>query len=138
MSTSNNVQGIKSNRIYTFDTLKFLLIFCVIFHHASIPYFFKDNGVVWGRDSLFEAIYVFSMTATMPLFIIISGYFFRPLPLKCSLNRYLLPCLLFSVVNICMAKTSSAPFIHDREVYSFGYAMWFLWVLFVYSAITPP
>lgn len=127
----------KNNRIYTFDNLKVVLIFFVIFHHCTVPYFVKD-GINWQSSYIFDNIYIWTMTFTMPLFIVISGYFYKKHGIKHNLRKYLYPCVLISVVNLTIAKLSPAPFMSDRPLSYLGYAMWFLWVLFIYSIITPP
>ncbi len=125
------------NRIYTFDTLKIILIFCVIFHHCTVPYFVSD-GISWNHSEIFETIYLLSMTFTMPLFVIISGYFYKPHSPATCIRRYLWPCIAVSVILFAISTLSPAPYMSARPVWDLGYAMWFLYVLFIYSIITPP
>lgn len=124
-------------RIYTFDTIKIILILCVIFHHCTVPYFIND-GINWTESKIFDTIYLLTMTFTMPLFMIISGYFFKPRPLYLCIRQYLFPCIIISGVLFIISTWSPAPFMSERPISNIGYAMWFIYLLFIYSAITPP
>lgn len=120
----------QKERFYYFDTIKFCLILFVIIHHCSMPYLIL-YGEEWVKD-----LYVMIMPFRMSLFTIISGYFFREKPIAHRINTYLIPCLVFSVVNLCLQHITLVPYIQNRPISMLGYAMWYLWVLFFYSVFT--
>ena len=102
----------------------------VIIHHCSMPYLIL-NGSEWVKD-----LYCIIMPFTMSTFTMISGYFHKEKPIMDRINSYLIPCLLFSILNICLQRFSLVSYIYDMPFYRFGYAMWYLYVLFVYNIIT--
>lgn len=79
------------------------------------------------------------MTYTMPLFTLASGFFFKGKPLKQVALRFLWPCLIFSVVNFAWGSLFYEPYKEAtvKTYLRFGYAMWYLWALFVYYLVTP-
>lgn len=102
----------------------------VIIHHCSMPYLIL-NGSEWVKD-----LYCIIMPFTMSTFTMISGYFHKDKPIKNRINSWLTPCVLFSILYICLQKLSPVPYIHNSPIYRFGYTMWYLYVLFVYNIIT--
>lgn len=116
-------------RLYYFDTIKFILILFVIIHHCSVPYL-TLMGSEWTKD--FYCI----MPYRMSLFTMISGYFFRERTVIHRINTYLIPCIVFSIIYLCLQRISPIPFIHDRPISQLGYAMWYLYVLFFYNIFT--
>lgn len=78
------------DRIYLWDNLKVLAMLMVVMTHSICPYQYECwAGYYW----------ILIMTFSMPLFTIISGYWYRPHKLKHALLRFLHPCLLFSGMN---------------------------------------
>lgn len=77
-------------RDYRFDNLKSLMIIGIVFEHSLIMY---------GYPKDFEMIWALLISPLMPLFTIISGYFYKKHTLKELSERYLYPMLLFSSVN---------------------------------------
>lgn len=69
----------------------------------------------------------------MPLLTIISGFLFREKDGKKLVKNYLYPCILFSIVEVI----SKYIFTDYRSYLSFGWSMWYLWVLFWYILLTP-
>ena len=116
-------------RLYYFDTIKFILILFVIIQHCSTPYLTLMDSE-WTKD--FYCI----MPYRMSLFTMISGYFFRERTLAHRINTYLIPCIVFSTIYLCMQRMSPIPFIHDRPISQLGSAMWYLYVLFFYNIFT--
>lgn len=116
-------------RLYYFDTIKYILILFVIIHHCSIPYLILSDSE-WPR--YFYCIMPFRMS----LFTMISGYFFREKPFVHRINTFLVPCVIFSIIYLCMQHISPIPYIYDRPISQLGYAMWYLYVLFFYNVIT--
>lgn len=74
----------------------------------------------------------------MPLFCIISGFFYKTMPFKSSFRKYLIPAIIISIVNIALSFAISSSYLIYRQMVSkMGYAMWYLYVLFIYNIITP-
>lgn len=119
-----------AQRVFFFDNIKFFLMMFVIIHHCSMPFLVVD-GAGWVND-----LYCIIMPFTMASFTMISGYFFKEKPILDRVNTYLIPCMIFSILNITLQRLVSVPFIHDRPITQLGYAMWYLWVLFFYSLMT--
>lgn len=117
-------------RLYYFDTIKCILILFVIIHHCSMPYLFLC------REEWVSELYTIIMPFTMSTFTMISGYFFQNKPFVERVNTYLMPCLIFSILNICLQYLSPIPYVHNRPIAELGYAMWYLWVLFFYAIFT--
>ena len=116
-------------RLYYFDTIKFILILFVIIHHCSLPYLTMMNSE-WTKD-----LYCI-MPYRMSLFTMISGYFFRERTFVHRINTYLIPCIVFSIIYLCMQHISPISLIHNRPISQLGYAMWYLYVLFFYNIFT--
>lgn len=124
------MRHINSNRIYYLDYLKAFAIFTVILGHSIQN--FKGSALM---GSLYNFIYSFHM----PLFMIISGYFFEK-SLQANIfavvmkktRELILPVLSFSVVAFVV--TWVTPFDITRTdnflKYFFGGDMWFLKFLF--------
>lgn len=126
-------------RIEEFDILKGLGIICVVIGHTQIP------------KGLHSVIYSFHM----PLFFLVSGFFYRPLPvtqyLKKSSNHLLIPWLFFAILAFLlflgMSFVASHKFWHalsntisqinlaDENCKILYRSIWFLPVLFVVSNI---
>lgn len=69
----------------------------VITHSVNV---YQLDGSYW-----VQYLWVFIMTFTMPLFMMISGFWFKLRELDYSLKHYLYPFLLFSVLNISLGST---------------------------------
>lgn len=116
-------------RVYLWDNLKVILMLLVIMTHSVCLY----QGERWT-----EFYWILVMTFTMPLFTIISGFWYRPKSIKDTAIRFLYPCILFSIVNFLWGGLFYEPYMtHQVSYLSLGYAMWYLWALFVYYCITP-
>ena len=61
----------ESKRIYLFDNLKFLLILLVVAGH------FIDYGTLCAHDECFRSLFVFIYSFHMPLFVFVSGLFYK-------------------------------------------------------------
>lgn len=124
-----------NNRVELYDIIKGLAIFLVVLGH-TIQAFVPDNKYL-------IPIYMFHM----PLFMIISGYFFYPSIEKYSLKDYikrktihlLIPSLFWGIFNMLIINGNK--FLNNSPinlVYSFNLVvtgMWFLVVLYVLSVI---
>ncbi|MGC4378642.1 acyltransferase family protein [Fictibacillus sp. Mic-4] len=122
-------------RIPWFDNMKGILIFLMVFGHLIETY----------RDSYFSAHYLYNVIYSfhMPLFILISGYFFRPNRID-RIVQVLSVFVIWQLINGVFQKL-----INDNEIVSFSsdsrimdifdpyWAMWFLLGIAVWSAITP-
>lgn len=75
-------------RVYLWDNLKVVLMMLVVMPHSVNVY--QLDGLYW-----VHYLWIFIMTFTMPLFMMISGFWFKPRALDYSLKHYLYPFLLF-------------------------------------------
>lgn len=50
-------------------------------------------------DNWIQYLWCFIMTYSMPLFMIISGFWYKERSVSYSIKHYLFPCVLFSVIN---------------------------------------
>lgn len=120
-----------TTRVYYWDSLKVLLMMAVIVTHSIIPYQFLQErwiGLFW----------ILIMTFTMPLFMVISGYWYKPRSPRYALLRYLYPCILFSLINNKLGGV--IPLYvehHGTDMIKVGYTMWYIWALFIYALIVP-
>ena len=112
---------------FRFDNIKVLLMLLVITAHTL-----TNSYGYWGM----EIIRFYCLCFTMPLFTFISGYLSKPeARLEKNVRHLLLPCVIFTIVNDCIRM------IVDQN-YTFtwkqpGFAMWYLWVLFVFRISLP-
>lgn len=94
----------KENRNYTFDIIKGILIILVVIGH-SVQMTYRSTDLSYWYNPIFNIIYTFHM----PLFIFVSGYFFKS-SLKRSFievltrkfNRLLFPTVIYSAVIILL------------------------------------
>lgn len=113
-------------RVYKWDNLKVVMILGIVLEHAILIYGYpRSMELFWG---LF-------ISWLMPMFTIISGYWMKERPLADLCNRYLYPMLLFSGVNFIVGYFFYP--VYHKGIHAMGYAMWYLWALFVYSWLTP-
>lgn len=115
-----------SNREYRWDNLKAVMIVGIVLEHALLIYGYPRNmEMVWGL----------CISWLMPLFTVISGYWFKQRSIKELCGKYLYPMLMFSAVNFVVGYFFN-PSYHGG-IHLMGYAMWYLWALFVFANITP-
>ena len=81
------------NRIFLWDNLKVFLMMLVVMTHSVCIY--QNEGDAW-----LPFLWIFTMTFTMPLFTMISGFWYKPRTVSYGVKRYLFPCIIFSVVNM--------------------------------------
>lgn len=138
---ATEIKGHDKQRIEHIDALKGFAIFCVLWGH-SVQYL--RNGYDFFHNPVFEFIYSFHM----PLFFMISGFFFRS-SLKLSLKDFLLkkgiqlilPCIVWGAITYFLglvftgfAQNEHSSFVWFSElkmVYSPGKWPWFLRELFI-------
>ena len=108
------------------DNLKVIMILGIVFEHTLIVYDYPH----W-----LELIWALFISWLMPLFTLISGYWFKQRSVKQLLEKYLYPMLLFSAINFFIGYFFY-PNYH-KGLHLIGYAMWYLWALFVFALITP-
>lgn len=82
-------------RAYLWDNLKVILMILVVLTHSLNIY--QLEGERW-----IQFLWVFIMTFTMPLFTMISGYWYKEKSMKQICILYLFPCVVFSIVNYCI------------------------------------
>lgn len=117
------------DRVFLWDNLKFYSIICILVLHSTMPY--------GHRMLLFKYIGQFINLYPMTLFAIISGFWFKERSTKKIALIFLWPCILFSIVNGFLGMTS--PHFPDYfEIFKFkpGFAMWYLFALFIFSLLT--
>ena len=103
------------------------MILVVLTHSLNI---YQLEGERW-----IQFLWVFIMTFTMPLFTMISGYWYKEKSMKQICILYLFPCVVFSIVNYCIGGISGA---YPKGIsFKSGWAMWYLWALFLYQLSTP-
>lgn len=113
--------------LYKFDNIKVFLMILVIIAHTLINSY-GDKGM--------EYIRFICLCYTMPLFTFISGYLSKKeQSLKKNCIRLLLPCIIFTIINDLVQE-----WVNPNYIFSWkqpGFAMWYLWVLFVYRFALP-
>lgn len=114
----------KSNRIYLFDNLKFLLITAVTVGH------FADDVI---EEPLFQSLYLFIYVFHMPLFLFISGLFHRNKDIVQKVFSYLflgylLKAFLFLVKIILGADA-------EFSLFSESGVPWFMFALAAFTLI---
>ena len=113
----------------SFDNIRAVLIFLVIFGHA-LEYFRLTDHVA-------EFIYVFIYFFHMPVFIFISGYFSKNLQrgretaVRNFLLPYLLLNLLLSLIMLALGK------IDEILILNPGWTLWYLYCMFIWRLLLP-
>lgn len=120
------IQGCQ--RIFLWDNLKVVLMLMVVLTHCIVPYQSERwVGYYW----------IFIMTFTMPLFTIISGFWYKKRAFGKNVKQLLYPCILFSIINFTVGYKYYQTIYGEIKFLNLGYAMWYLWALFIYYCITP-
>ncbi len=128
----------KTGRIYLWDNIKFILMFFIVVTHCMCMYMPSNNFGKWCHY-----IWIFTLTYTMPLFTIISGFFYKKRTLDYLLKNYMMPCIIFSIINFVVGYMVHWPQYYDaswKEIIKMlpaMYSLWYLWALFIYGIITP-
>lgn len=127
--TANPTATTKPSRDYSFDNIRAVLIFLVIFGHA-IEYFRLVDPVA-------EFIYVFIYLFHMPVFIFISGYFSKNLPRgrETAVRNFLLPYLLLNVVLTLIMLALGK--IDEFAILNPGWTLWYLYCMFIWRLLLP-
>lgn len=126
------------NRDTSFDLLKGFLIILVIVGHAIQFIFGYDLPELWERPE-FNIIYTFHM----PLFIFVSGYFFKSSlkrgcvgMLKGKFRRLLLPALIYSaVITLLYVLITSDTHPQLKFIYQQSKTYWYLICVFFLTLI---
>lgn len=121
-----------TQRDYYFDNGKFLLIFFVVFGHFIRS--FIDESLL--SRALYNTIYTFHM----PAFVLISGYFAKPVMNKEKLGkltrRLLIPYLIFQTIySVFYHFLLNEPF--DLNYLYPEWSLWFLLSLFSWHLLLP-
>lgn len=128
ISSINLINGLfcsMGGRIYRWDNLKFFMILGIILEHSLIIYDYPNY---------LEIPWALLISWLMPMFTIISGFWFKPKPIEEQATRLLHPMMLFSAVNfLCGYFFYPA---YSGGFHLMGYAMWYLWVLFIFAQFT--
>jgi fucose 4-O-acetylase-like acetyltransferase len=137
---NNNYRNLSTQRIEYIDLLKCYAIFCVLWGHA-IQY------LKAGADFLDNPVNAFILSFHMPLFFMISGFFFQS-SLKLNLKDFLikksvqllLPCLVWSVLfelfTLLFKLFLSENYVFDwitefKNIFPLNGGFWFLRDLFI-------
>lgn len=108
------------------DNIKVVMMIGIVLEHAIIIYDYPRNlELLWGGFIAF----------LMPLFTLISGYWHKPKNIGTLVKTYIKPMLLFSAINFFVGYFFY-PKYHSG-IHLIGYAMWYLWALFIFSLISP-
>ncbi len=110
------VSGSKA-RDYSFDNIRFLLIFSVVFAHLL-----EIAAPFWGSWILYKVIYSFHM----PCFIFLFGYFVKYKPDKIVFH-WVLPYLVFQTYYLIFQKL----FLKNEFVLQYTTPYWLLWYMMV-------
>lgn len=113
-------------REYRWDNLKAVMIIGIVLEHTLL---------IYGYPRSMELLWASCISWLMPLFTVISGYWFKKRTIKELCNKYLYPMLLFSAINFIIGYFFYTPY--HKGVHLMGYAMWYLWALFIFAIITP-
>lgn len=114
-------------RDFRFDNLRAIMVIGIVLEHSLL---------IYGYPRSHEFVWALTISWLMPLFTVISGYFFKKRDVKELCNKYLYPMMLFSSVNFIVGY-----FVYPKYnggIHLVGYAMWYLLALFVMAKITPP
>lgn len=118
---------LKSKRIEKFDTLKVWCMVLVVIVHTLINSY-GDVGQ--------EIIRFFCLCYTMPMFAFISGWFSKEKSdIRKNVKHLFLPCIVMTIVNDGIMYAVNPQY--HLNVLTPGFAMWYLWALFVYRSILP-
>ena len=122
----NNAQTISKKRINLWDNIKFLLIALVVVGH------FVD-GLANNYNS-FKSIFIFIYAFHMPLFMFISGLFYKPKNIK---NKFLMYTLIgfalkitIFIINYILGKNPSFSLLSDNGI------PWFMFSLAIFTLIS--
>ncbi len=116
-----------NNRIYRFDNLKVFMILGIVMEHALL---------VYGYPRQIEIVWALMISWLMPLFTIISGYWYKKRTIKEYANNYLKPMLVISAVNFLFGFFFYSRYSSAGAINVVGYAMWYLVALFIFTTIT--
>ena len=118
----------EKKRIYLYDNLKFFLIFFVVLGH------FIDQGIEAYEQDLFYRMYIFIYAFHMPLFIFISGLFFKDKNITKKVFYYLATGITMSIVIFCFKHI-----VYHSGSLDFVYVMnapWFMIALAAFTLLT--
>lgn len=117
-------------RVFLWDNLKVICMMLVVMTHAVCPYQ-KEGGL------LLQSYWVFIMTFTMPMFCLISGYWFKQQTWRHIVNRLFFPFCLFSLIIVNWGGVFYEPYIEGVKLGTTAYAMYYLLALSIWYVITP-
>lgn len=95
------MEAITKERIFLWDNIKVILMMLVVITHSVNIY--QLEGERW-----IQFLWVFIMTFTMPAFMMVSGFWYKPRSFKYSCKSYLYPCVIFSIINFIVGSYSGA------------------------------
>lgn len=120
-----------NKRLYSYDNLKFLLIFLVVFAH-----FLEISAPFRGKNELYFFIYSFHM----PVFVYIMGLFATYKGLKNhvrKLLKYVLIYIVFQILHIYFLNGFQGFSLDMLQFTTPVWTMWYLFVMIVYLAVSP-
>ena len=122
---NNKLYG--NNRNYTFDNIKVILIFLVVFGHLI-------NVVYTEKPFIIQIIWIIIYTFHMPLFVLISGYFSKGYSVSLKADKILtglvIPYFVFNTIFCILDKKFIITILPDS-------AMWYLYALIIWRVLLP-
>lgn len=94
----------------------------------------EHSLLIYNYPTCLEIPWALLISWLMPMFTVISGYWYKPRPASELADRLLRPMLLFSAVNF-FCGYFFYPVYHEG-LHLMGYAMWYLWALFIFALST--
>lgn len=115
---------VTKGRDFRLDTIKTIMIMGIVVEHTLIIYGYpRKHELFWGAF----------IGWIMPMFTLISGFLYKPRPIKELVSKYLYPMFLFSAINFFVGFLF---YYRYNNGFVIGYAMWYLWALFWFAIIT--
>ncbi len=111
-------------REYSWDNLKFVMMIGIVVEHSLL---------IYGYVRELELIWALCISWLMPLFTLISGYWYKARSLEFLCNRFIYPVILFSAINFIIGYLFYPEYRSGVQL--IGYSMWYLWALFVFSCL---
>ena len=108
------------------DNVKFFMILGIVLEHSLL---------IYGYPRQFEILWAIVISWLMPMFTIISGFFFKEKTICKYADKYIYPLLLFSSINFIVGYFFYTSYLEGIHIV--GYAMWYLWALFIFAVVTP-
>lgn len=133
--SESNTQGktLKDNRIYLYDNIKLLAILLVVIGHA-INFLTDDKG-----NGLEKSLYLTIYSIHMPLFIFISGLFFKPMDKSAKFPKQKVVSYILIGIVLRIVMSVLRLLLNEKPVYSlldvYDTFTWFMWAMAVFISL---